>query len=537
MKLSVLAILITLWVGGLASPWGSNDHHRCHHHGDDDDDHHHCNHTGYATPVTGGTFNGTPFPPSQRADEPDDDEPPPSIPTEPARGPIAPSGPAINVNIMGGNGTNNSIPRVKRQSCSGSSIVFDTSTVYSSNTESGVNGSPKEPSGAKAGNVVFATSNWNATISLDGGATFNDIDPTVYTGPSVPATDAGFCCDQVVQYLPSIDRFVWLLQYQQNTANINRLRLITFHPKDVDTKGINSYIYMDIDSTSFGGRLDYGELGVGNTQLYLSTTVYAASGNGLVVFRIPIEALDVVGSLTYYQTSVSDGFFAQGSRLTQNPGDTVFWAGQSTLGSVIRVFRWPESSIIYQGIDLTISPWPYTLSNFVSNCPNSKTNWLFANSANNIIGATRRSTNEVWFAWNAPSGGDFPNPHIQIVQVNVGNWPNPSKIRQWQIWNPDFAFAFPNFYTSSECGDVGVAVLFGGSSTNPSSAVGVITSDGVLTQTVYYPELSNTCEFRLGDYLGVRSENGVAYEGFIYAIESSDGIVTRSPRYVEFGRG
>jgi hypothetical protein len=544
MKLLVLAIFATLWVSVLAAAWGNehhgdgdDDHYRCHHHGDGDDDHH-CNHqTGHATPVHGETFHGTPFPPSPRATEPDKDEPGPPIPTGHPSGPIVPSSPAINLLFMGGgnNGTNTAIPRAKRQSCGGSGIVFETSTVFESDTDTGVNGSPAEPSGAKSGKVIFSTSNWIAAISIDGGVTFNTIDPTVYAGPANPATDGGFCCDQVVQYLPSIDRFVWLLQYTNNTKNVNKLRLITFRPSDVDTKGINSWLYMDILSS--GGFLDYGELAVGDTQLYLSATLYGST-SGLIVFRIPIAALDVVGSLTYWQTNTNDGAIAQGSRLSQNPGDTVFWAGHSTPGTAMRVFKWTESSTSYFWNDLTIDSWPTNTSNFFSACPgDGKTNWLFVNSANNIIGATRRSTNEVWFAWNANSGGGFANPQVQIVQVNVGNWPNLSKIRQWQIWNPNFAFAFPNFYTSNECGDVGLAVVFGGGNSNPSSAVGVITSDGVLTQTVYYPELSDTCEFRFGDYLSVRSENGVSYEGFVYAIQSTDSGVERNPRYVEFGRG
>jgi hypothetical protein len=550
MKLSVLAIFITLWGSVLAAAWGDDhygdnddDQHHCHHRRSNGDDDHHrsCTHqTGKATPVDGVTLHGTPYSPSPRANEPDDDEPGPVTPNP--SGPIVPSSPAINLNLMGtgNNGTNPPIPRTKRQSCGGSGIVFDTSTVFDSDTDVGVNGSPAEPSGAKSGNVIFSTSNWIAAISIDGGATFNVINPTVYAGPANHATDGGFCCDQVVQYLPSIDRFVWLLQYtntnNSNPAlNVNRLRLITFHPSDVDTKGINSWIYMDILSSN--GWLDYGELGVGTTQLYLSNTLYGPT-SGLVVFRIPIDALNVVGSLTYWQTHASDGTVAQGSRLSQNPGDTVFWAGHSNPGTTIRVFKWTESSTSYSWNDLNIDPWPSNTSNFVSTCPGDrKTNWLFVNSANNIIGSTRRSTNEVWFGWNANSGGRFPNPHAQVVQINVAKWPSLSVIKQWQIWNPNFAFAFPYFYTSSECDDVGLAVVFGGGSSNPSSALGVITSDGVLTQTVYYPELSDTCDFRFGDYLTVRSENAVSYEGFVYAQQSTDSGVERNPRYVEFGRG
>jgi hypothetical protein len=126
---------------------------------------------------------------------------------------------------------------------------------------------------------------------------------------------------------------------------------------------------------------------------------------------------------------------------------------------------------------------------------------------------------------------------VQIAEINVGNWPNLQLIKQWQIWNPDFAFSYPALYTNA-CGDVGLAIGFGGGSTNASSAVGVTDSNGVLTQTVYYPELSDICEFRFGDYLAVRSAGGVGYEGFIYAIESTGGgAVQRNPRFVEFGRG
>ncbi|KNA98090.1 hypothetical protein FOXG_18338 [Fusarium oxysporum f. sp. lycopersici 4287] len=305
-----------------------------------------------------------------------------------------------------------------------------------------------------------------------------------------------------------------------DTKNVNKLRLITLHPDDVVATGIRLYIYTDILSS--GGWLDYGELGVGNTQLYISATFYGPT-SGLMVFRVPISAVNVVGSYTYWQTNANDGAVAQGSRLAQNPGADAFWAGHSDLGKAIRVFKWSESSTSYAWIDVSIDHWPTDISN---------------NSANNIIGATRRRTNEAWFAWNAGSGGGFANPHVQIVQVDVGSFPSLPKPKQWQIWNPSFAFAFPNFYTSRECGDVGLAIAFGGGTLNPSGALGVVTSEGILTQTVYYPELSNTCEERFGDYLGVRSENGVNYEGFVYALESTpSGPPLRSPRYVEFGRG
>lgn len=413
-------------------------------------------------------------------------------------------------------------------------MIFDTSTIYSSNTQVGSNGETSEPSGARAGNVVFSTFNWFAAISIDGGATFNPIDPTAFTGPANGTTDEGFCCDQVVEYLPSIDRFVWLLQYSATAKKVNKLRLVTFHPSDVTATAIKSWIYMDIVTSDLGfpSWLDFGELAVGNTWLHMSATLI---GTGLTVFRIPIAALNVVGPLTYSYTAPRDGAIPGGARLTQNPGDTVFWAGHSSLGSRMRVFRWREADTNYAWNDVDIKNFPTDGSKIFSACPNNATH-SWTRVVFNVMAATRRSANEVWFGWPAPSGHPFPFPHVQIVQFDVSGWPQISLIKQWQVWNPNFAFSFPAFYTN-RCQDVGLAVAFGGNGNNPTSAVGVLDSHGVLTQTVYYPELSDTCEFRFGDYLTVRSSDGFSYDGFIYALQSGEGTVIRNERYVQFRRG
>jgi hypothetical protein len=526
MKLSVLAILITLWASHLVGAWANDG-------GGDDDDHHHHHHhhSARATPTQGRSFHGTPFPPSPQSTGADDESPGRSAPTGTPRGPINPSSPGINLRMGGGtNGTNTPIPRTKRQQCGGNSIAFDTSTVF------GSGGQPSEPSGAKAGQVIFTTANSFAAISIDGGATFNSIDATVYAGPGNPATDAGFCCDQSVQYLPSIDRFVWLMLYRQTRNAVNRFRLVTFHPSDVDTKKINSWIYVDILSTDLGftNYIDFPDMAVGNSQLYVSITDH---NTGFVVVRIPIDPLGVIGTFTYHYTDVGDGSNSQFSHATQNALDTVYWAGHSTVGTELRIFQWPESSTSYSWAYLRIDDWPSDPSKFTSTCPgNTATNWLFRPAFPDIIGATRRSTDEVWFAWAAPSGGGFPNAHVQIAQIGVGNWPNPQLNKQWQIWNADFAFAYPTLFTN-QCGDVGLAVAFGGGGFNPTGALGIADSDGVVTQTVYYPELSDVCEDRFGDYFTVRQGVGSGYSGFVYAEQSSgDGGIQRNPRFVEFAR-
>jgi len=106
-------------------------------------------------------------------------------------------------------GNNSNIPK-RQEGCrsSGNGVIFDTSTVFGTN-----GGLPSEPSGARnsAGNIIFSTANTLAAVSFDGGATFTTINLLDYVGANNPATDSGFCCDMIVQYIPSIDRFAWLL--------------------------------------------------------------------------------------------------------------------------------------------------------------------------------------------------------------------------------------------------------------------------------------------------------------------------------------
>jgi len=56
----------------------------------------------------------------------------------------------------------------------------------------------EEPSIAQVGNTAFMTGNWWAARSLNGGRTFDYVNP--YT--AFPASFGGFCCDQTTIYDP-----------------------------------------------------------------------------------------------------------------------------------------------------------------------------------------------------------------------------------------------------------------------------------------------------------------------------------------------
>ena len=320
MKLVHTTIILAALINSLvrASPTNNDDtwkHHRC--------DPKQCD-CARATPVRGTVQQGKPFPPTPIIISDDDgrEEEGPSFPLGHITGPIVPSSPPTNLTgppAQDHPALQGRASLTQRQQCPrGNNVVINSDVLFSNDT-----GRASEPSGATASNVVFTTANWLAAVSIDFGSTFHTLDASMFSGPAVPATDAGFCCDQIVQYIPQIDRFVWLIQYAENAASNNRLRLILFHPRDVTITGPSSFLYVDIASTDLGltNILDAGELAIGNKWLWLSAN---NAGTGLVVMKLPISALDIVGTFTDWSTDPANSQTAYLSRISQNPGDTVF---------------------------------------------------------------------------------------------------------------------------------------------------------------------------------------------------------------------
>ena len=94
----------------------------------------------------------------------------------------------------------------------GGNLAIDTNTALTAPGAQDTASSVDEPSVAMNGQTVFYTGNWYAAVSSDAGKTFSFINPASAFQPFDPP-GSSFCCDQVVHYIPSIDTFVWLLQY------------------------------------------------------------------------------------------------------------------------------------------------------------------------------------------------------------------------------------------------------------------------------------------------------------------------------------
>jgi hypothetical protein len=386
-------------------------------------------------------------------------------------------------------------------------------------------GFPIEPSGATSNIygggqfVVFVTANSLAAYSTDSGSTFTQLNPTTIFDNSVAG---GFCCDQIVQYVPSIDRFVWLMQLGRGTVNGKKVgnvqRIAMAKPSDIVSNAQGAWTYWDISSADVGlGSLwmDYPDLAVGNSYLYASFDAVGKKGGGHMVVRILLSELKAGGFIHYRYTHPQDAGMAWGAHLTQNTGDTIFWTGQDHT-SELRIFSWPESSTSFSWTDVPIFSWSNVgLSSFT---PDSY-DWMTKLSGfpkNAVIGATR-SLNDLWLAWSAGTDSNFPQPHIEMVDLDISN--NFKLKQQVQIWNHDHAFAYPALMASTSF-EIGLSLEYGGNGIFQNHAVG-FWGDFL----VYITTSSNRGIGRYGDYVTIRQDGtyGGMFDAFGYGIETSKG--------------
>jgi hypothetical protein len=408
--------------------------------------------------------------------------------------------------------------------------------VFLKNQGLGISGSgTAEPSGgASGGGVVFVTANWFAAYSTDGGTTFHQLNPTTV----FPNDAVGFCCDQVVQYVPSIDRFIWLLQG-------NGYRLAMASPADIINSGGTAWTYWNLTPQVFGqpigASFDYPDLSVGNNFLYIS---WDSSGGGFQVARTSLAGLKAAGTITIGFTDPKNAPNAWGSHLMQDTGDEIFWAGHNG-NTKLTVFSLAENSNTYFWRDVGISSWA-NKTPLASITPDSQNwvNFLFNPTSQNpgggfpnagIIGATR-SGNQLWFAWSAGTNNFFQQPHVEMVTLDRNN--NFNKIQQVQIWNNSYAFAYPALATDACSGEVGLSLEYGGNGNYENHVVG-FWGDFI----VYITSASNVGSTRFGDYVTIRQATpteanpGNLMTAFGYGRNSTAGGGTQSDiRYVLFGR-
>jgi hypothetical protein len=394
-----------------------------------------------------------------------------------------------------------------------------------------------EPSGASGGGVILISANWNIAFSTNGGSTFKVLDPTTI----FPNDAVGFCCDQIVQYAPSIDRFVWLLQ---GTG----YRLAMASPADIKNSNGTSWTYWNLTPGLFGKCTgpDYPDLSVGDNSLYISWDANGGSGctAGFQVVRTSLAGIQAAGTITLDFTDPANAPQSKvwGEHLTQDTGDEIFWAGHNG-NSKLTVYSLKEGSNTYFWRDAGISSW-------ANNTPTSTTpdnlDWLAKNfngpggnsfPLNGIIGAAR-SGNQLWFGWSAGTDKNFKQAHIEIVTLDRAD--NFNKTQQVQVWNNSFAFAYPAFSSNGCTGEIGMSFEYGGNGNFENHVVG-FWGDFV----AYITTNSSVGDDRFGDYVSIRrapitrKDPGNLFTAFGFGLNKATPPQTKNQtdvRYVLFGR-
>lgn len=363
----------------------------------------------------------------------------------------------------------------------------------------GSNGIVQEPSVASSGSVVMYTFNWGAAYSVDGGQTFTQIDPnTIF--PKVPNPHAGdsggYCCDQVVIYDPSTDRFIWALQYPTDSNGVDFMRVAYTSPATLAASGGMKWSYFDLRSDAVvpaGFILDQPRLGL--TPRYLYMNVNQADSGGVhrtVIVRWP-RAQFATGGPTGYGWAVVDPWSLRvASRVTAS---YEVFVGHNTR-SQLAVASVPDDSnnVYLQYLDepsIADENWKITTPG-----GDDMLGRQACSQGSQVTGVTQDNGFKVWVAWSqgrdilksgngssCNGGGNvthfLPQPHIAVAVLAphaiVGGQPifRLEDNSPTYYYNPNFAIAMPDL-TTTDSGDVAIDVLWGGGSSYANHAVGFL---------------------------------------------------------------
>jgi len=334
-------------------------------------------------------------------------------------------------------------------------------TDFGATIKANTSGLTGEPTVANSGAIVFATGNWWAAISGNGGQTFSYLNP--YT--MFPASFGGFCCDQVTVYDPSRDIFIWSLQYvASGPAGMgqNLFRIAVARPSEA-LKG--NWFFYDFPS-AVNTEWDYPDLCLSNDFVYYFTNrgVYnSGSVNNSKVFRFPLDPMSTGASFSYNSLDFGGAGITNLSwRCARGARDIVYFAAHNTT-SQVRIFRWAENSpsLSWDLVNLSAA-WP----NGVRSCPTPDgRDWCGFDDGRMKAGWVSR--NMIGFMWNASAGGGFPVPYVEAVRVVEST---RALLDRPLIWNSAQAWQYPAA-APNERGDLGIVAHLSASDIYPSILV------------------------------------------------------------------
>ncbi len=381
-----------------------------------------------------------------------------------------------------------------------------------------------EPSVCTSGTEVFLAGNWYTTKSLDAGQTWHFIDPYHI----LPPVAGGFCCDQVVVYDPAKDIFVWLLQYVRDDAGANVLRVAV---KKAGTMDTDAWWWWDFapattNSSWAGEWFDFPDLELSANCLYVTTNSFAGEAwRRSVVFRLPLQALADRSPLQYRYWNTTQ-YFAL--RCVRGASSVMHFAALNPPGRV-RLYSWPEANAGPTARNVSVSAW--SGGQYSAPGPDG-TNWL--GRCDDRITAAWLAKGTIGLAWAANSRAGRPHPYVRVVEIAEATG---QVTADHDIWNPNFAYAYPNACPNDR-GDVAITLFRGGGALHPSLLVGMWDpAEGRWRLKTAKNGTNGPVDAKWGDYLTCRrhAPDGDTWIASGYTLQGGGTRDEVEPRVVVFG--
>ena len=358
-----------------------------------------------------------------------------------------------------------------------------------------------ESSIATNGKVVLFTSNDGDALSTDGGRTFKYLDPeTIF-----PTAAGGFCCDQVVAYVPRRKRWVWVLQYwsgRDGTFNKyapNVIRVATATTAQVINSSATAWTYYDFVPASFGLKkirlsryfpnLDRPHVTFTRGNAYFTASAYSSSltkGEGFMgtaVWRIPLVQLGR-GQIDFgWFVAGSDASKVRGAQgaytASKPPIGTQWFAGEAS-NSRLEVFEWKDGEGVVTIHEVDVPS--IAEDDLASNDP-SKTDWMarYGKQAG-VVETGAQVGNTLVFGWMAGRKAKVirddgtedtiethDQPALEFALINIDFRPL-KRVAGLSVEFDKFAAALPQVRANTG-GTLGLSFAYGGPSLYPSHGV------------------------------------------------------------------
>jgi hypothetical protein len=406
-------------------------------------------------------------------------------------------------------------------------VHFVRNTVLNDVATSNATATKAEPTAAAFLDEAFITGNQFASHSRDGGSTWSFVNPST----TFPATEGGFCCDQIALHEPSRNLWIWILQYRVGVAGTNIFRLA------ISTSGVPvpwtrywDFAPVNINPAwATNAWFDYPDATVINNHLYITYTVRGAAESWLdaVVFKLPLDGLASGGAFNYdhYRTGAGGA-----ARLTRGAGTDMFFASHNGANPV-RIFRWPDQpGSRITSFDVNASDW--TGAGVYSSPGPDGTDWLHETDSG-ITGAWVVGQ-QAGFMWTANAGPGRPQPYAKALIVNTTNG---AIVSQPDIWSTTAAWAYPAACPNAD-GVVGVSLFHGGGGlSNPGHVVGFLDA-GQWVLNFSSVGTNGPIDNKWGDYVSCvpHHPNTTEWVAAGYTLQGGATHSDVEPQYVHFSK-